>query len=211
MDLKHIKRTFHNRTPRILGSNEFYRFSVLLPLVEVNDEIHILFEVRSEELRRQPGDICFPGGKVDKEDNTEQHTAIRETCEELGLEEKNLSEIYPMDYIVSSFGTFIFPYVAVLEKNAEIIPNPGEVAETFTVPLSFFMNNEPTVYKVGFTIEPEKDFPLDLIAGGENYNWQAGKIDEYFYFYENRVIWGLTAKILKHFTDEIRNLDSSEA
>ncbi|WP_421384943.1 NUDIX hydrolase [Bacillus salacetis] len=207
MEIEHIKRKFHNRTPRVLGSNEFYRFSVLLPLVEIDDEIHILFEVRSEKLRRQPGDICFPGGKVDKEDKTEQHTAIRETCEELGIKEEHLSDIYPMDYIVSSFGTFIFPYLAVLEKKADIKPNPAEVAETFTVPLSFFMNNEPNVYKVGFTIEPEEDFPIDLIAGGENYNWQTRKLDEYFYFYEDRVIWGLTAKILKHFTDEISDMN----
>ncbi|WP_409253983.1 NUDIX hydrolase [Bacillus sp. SCS-153A] len=204
MDLAKIKRMFYNRTPRILGSDEFYRFSVLLPLIEKDDGIHILFEVRSEKLRRQPGDICFPGGKVDIEDNTEKDTAIRETCEELGVREGDLSDIYPLDYIVSSFGTFIFPYVAVLEKKAEIIPNPGEVAETFTIPLSFFLENEPKVYKVGFTIELEDDFPVDLIAGGENYNWQTRKLDEYFYFYEERVIWGLTAKILKHFTDEIK-------
>lgn len=204
MDLAQIKGKFHNRTPRILGSNDYYRFSVLLPLIEVKEDIHILFEVRSEQLRRQPGDICFPGGKVDKEDKNEKFTAIRETCEELGIGEEVLSDIYPMDYIVSSFGTFIFPYVAVLEKYADIRPNPGEVAETFTVPLSFFMSNEPNVYKVGFTIEPEEDFPLDLIAGGENYNWQTRKVDEYFYFYEDRVIWGLTAKILKHFTDELK-------
>ncbi|RIW38431.1 CoA pyrophosphatase [Bacillus salacetis] len=206
MDLDTIKQRFHNRTPRILGSDDFYRFSVLLPLVEIADEMHILFEVRSEHLRRQPGDICFPGGKVDETDASEKHTAVRETCEELGIREEDLSDIYPMDYIVSSFGTFIFPYIAVLEKNAVITPNPSEVAETFTVPLSYFLNTEPDVYKVGITIEPENDFPLDLIAGGENYNWQTRKIDEYFYFYEDRVIWGLTAKILKHFSAEIKQL-----
>jgi peroxisomal coenzyme A diphosphatase NUDT7 len=209
MDLSAIKRKFHNRTPRILGSDDFYRFSVLLPLIEVDGDIHILFEVRSKQLRRQPGDICFPGGKVDETDRTEQDTAIRETCEELGIKEEDLSDIYPMDYIVSSFGTFIFPYIAVLEKTTALLPNPSEVAETFTVPLSFFLKNEPNVYKVGFTIEPEKDFPLDLIAGGENYNWQTRKVDEYFYFYEDRVIWGLTAKILKHFTGEIKTLTNN--
>ncbi|TYS18109.1 CoA pyrophosphatase [Rossellomorea vietnamensis] len=207
MNIEDIQLRFNNRTPTILGSGQYYRFSVLLPLIEINDEIHILFEVRSEQLRRQPGDICFPGGKVDESDDTEKQTAIRETCEELGIEEGNLSGIYPMDYIVSSFGTFIFPYVGILDEKAIIKPNADEVAETFTVPLSFFIDTDPKVYKVGFTIEPEEDFPLDLIAGGENYNWQTRKIDEYFYFYEDKVIWGLTAKILKHFIDELTNME----
>ncbi|MGM0844765.1 MAG: NUDIX hydrolase [Bacillota bacterium] len=204
MNIEEIQRKFSNRTPTILGSGQYYRFSVLLPLIQINEEIHILFEVRSKEMRRQPGDVCFPGGKVDEADDTEKQTAIRETCEELGISEENLSGIYPMDYIVSSFGTFIFPYVGILDKDVKIIENPSEVAETFTVPLSFFIAQEPNVYKVGFKIEPEEDFPLDLIAGGENYNWQTRKLDEYFYFFEDKVIWGLTARILKHFIDEIK-------
>ncbi|WP_456271287.1 NUDIX hydrolase [Bacillus sp. AK031] len=203
MDLNRIQQIFTNRTPTILGSSQYYRFSVLLPLIEVKGEIHILFEVRSEKLRRQPGDICFPGGKVDEEDPTEKQTAIRETCEELGINQVSLTGIYPMDYIVSSFGTFIFPYIGILDNEAEILPNPDEVSEVFTVPLSYFLNNEPEIYKVGFKIEPEEDFPLDLIAGGENYNWQTRKLDEYFYFYKDRVIWGLTAQILKHFCEEL--------
>ena len=52
--------------------------------------------------------------------------------------------------------------------------------------------------------EPEEDFPFDLIAGGVNYSWQKKQMDEFFYLYENRVIWGLTAKILAHFIAVLR-------
>ena len=51
--------------PTILGQENYKEFSVLIPLVEVNGETHVLFEVRSSKLRSQPGDICFPGGKID--------------------------------------------------------------------------------------------------------------------------------------------------
>jgi peroxisomal coenzyme A diphosphatase NUDT7 len=53
-------------------------------------------------------------------------------------------------------------------------------------------------------VKPDKNFPLELIVGGEDYNWRTSKIDEYFYQYEDKVIWGLTAKILSHFIELIK-------
>lgn len=64
------KLTLHN--PEILGSGNFSKYAVLLPLLEKEDGIHVLFEERSHKLRRQPGDICFPGGRIDKQDSNEQ-------------------------------------------------------------------------------------------------------------------------------------------
>ncbi|GAE44688.1 hypothetical nudix hydrolase YeaB [Mesobacillus boroniphilus JCM 21738] len=46
-----------------MGHEKFIKFAVLLPLVEVNGDVHILFEVRSLKMRRQPGEVCFPGGR----------------------------------------------------------------------------------------------------------------------------------------------------
>ena len=66
------------------------KYAVLLPLVKKEDGIHILFEERALTLNRQPGDICFPGGKVDFEDVNEEYTAIRETIEELGLKRDDI-------------------------------------------------------------------------------------------------------------------------
>ena len=77
--------------------------------------------------------------------------------------------------------------------------NKDEVEEVFTVPLSYLMNAKPEKYRVDFEVRPESDFPYELIQGGKDYDWRPRKLDEYFYFYEDRVIWGLTAKILTHF------------
>lgn len=201
MDIREIKNKLSSHTPTILGSESFTKFAVLLPLVKKDNEIHILFEERAFTLNRQPGDICFPGGKVDVEDVNEEHTAIRETIEELGLKREDIGELYSLDYIVTAFGTIIYPFVGFIHNIQEIKINKSEVESFFTVPLSFFMESLPEIYYVNFIAEPEEQFPIDSIVGGKDYQWQSRKIDEYFYHYQNRVIWGLTSKVLTHFVD----------
>ncbi|MDR4887167.1 CoA pyrophosphatase [Fredinandcohnia sp. QZ13] len=203
MEIDNIVNVVKNRTPSLLGLGEFKRFSILLPLIKKENEVHILFEVRSSQLRRQPGEICFPGGKMDSTDKDERHTAIRETMEELGIKESSITDVSPLDYFVSPFGTIIYPFVGVITNPDEIRPNPAEVGEVFTVPLSFFQANPPQIFKVKFHVEPEENFPFNDIIGGENYKWQVRGMDECFYYYEDRVIWGLTAGILKHFLEVV--------
>jgi coenzyme A diphosphatase NUDT7 len=207
MSLEKIVAKLQNRIPTILDINEFLKFSVLVPLIEKENGIHVLFEVRAFDLRRQPGEICFPGGKIEKSDKDEKHSAIRETTEELGILEHQITHTFPLDYMVSPFGTIIYPYVGTITEPRKIRPNPSEVAEVFTVPLSFFMETKPDCYKLNFRVHPEEGFPYESIHGGENYNWQTRKIDEYFYHYEDKVIWGLTAKVLVHFVEILRDVN----
>ncbi|MGY0694815.1 NUDIX hydrolase [Virgibacillus sp. FSP13] len=199
MNLVNIMTKLKNRQPSILGYEQFRKHAVLLPLIEKDDETHILFEVRSMNLRSQPGDICFPGGKIDKEDRDPQHCAIRETTEELGINDASINDIIPLDYVVSDFGRIIYPFMGQISNPEQITPNESEVGEVFTVPLSYILQTKPQKYKVNFQVIPEENFPFDLIIGGENYNWQTRQMDELFYSYDGKVIWGLTAKILNHF------------
>ncbi|HLQ97498.1 MAG TPA: CoA pyrophosphatase [Candidatus Dormibacteraeota bacterium] len=199
MNASNIINKLKDRQPSILGHENFRKFAVLLPLVEVEGETHILFEVRSMNLRSQPGDICFPGGKVDQEDKNTRHAALRETSEELGISMTKIDDVIPLDFMVSDFGRIIYPYVGRLKTIEKIIPNKDEVEETFTVPLSFFLQTNPKKYKVNFEVKPEEAFPYDLIIGGENYDWRTHQMEEIFYKYNGKVIWGLTARILTHF------------
>ncbi|MGV2938931.1 CoA pyrophosphatase [Mesobacillus sp. LC4] len=209
MNINQITKTLLGRTPTILGNEQFIKFAVLLPLVEVNNEVHILFEVRSLTMRRQPGEVCFPGGRIEKGEGP-QKAAVRETSEELGINESEIVDVFPLDYMVSAFGTIIYPFVGRISDPSKIIPNEAEVGEVFTVPLSFFKKNQPDSYKINFQVEPEDGFPFDLIIGGENYNWQTRKMDEYFYRANGKVIWGLTARVLTHFIELMENHDSKE-
>jgi peroxisomal coenzyme A diphosphatase NUDT7 len=191
-------------TPEILGHKHFSKYAVLVPLIKKNNDIHVLFEVRSLQLKRQPGEICFPGGKMDPRDKDEKTAAIRETKEELGISEKDISEIYPLDYMISPFGMMIYPYVGFLHAPGNIQPNPSEVEEVFTIPLPYFLENKPEIYQVEFKIEPEENFPFELITGGKNYKWRPRVMEEYFFKFEDKVIWGLTARILSNFIEIIK-------
>lgn len=199
MNLSNIIAELQDREPSILGQEQFQKSAVLLPLIEIDNEIHILFEVRSMKMRSQPGDICFPGGKIDRVDKDPRACAIRETTEELGIKESDIEDVIPLDYVVSDAGRMIYPFIGSISNPDQIRPSEAEVEEVFTVPLAFFLQTKPAIHKVNVQVVPEADFPFDLIVGGENYNWQTRQIDELFYKYDGKVIWGLTAKILTHF------------
>lgn len=209
MNPSDILQSLQGRKRDILNREKFRKAAVLLPLVEVSGETHILFEVRSSEMRSQPGDICFPGGRVEEADKSKMETAIRETSEELGVPQAAITDVIPLDYIVSDVAGIIYPYIGKLDSMEELNLNSFEVAEVFTVPLNYFLHTEPERFKINFKVIPEKDFPFELIQNGEDYDWRQREMDELFYVYHpRRVIWGLTAKIVYHFVDVLKKLDT---
>lgn len=193
-----------NHQPHVLGHKQFQSYSVLLPLIKINDNIHIIFEKRAEHLRRQPGEICFPGGRIEKGQEDSQTAALREAAEELRINKDDINLVGPLDFFVSSSDSIIYPFVGWIEKEfAEISPNPDEVSEIFTVPVSFLLNTEPKIYQIHYKIEPEDSFPYHLIPDGKDYNWRPRSMKEYFYCYEDKVIWGMTARMLNEFLENI--------
>lgn len=204
MELETILTKLTGHTPTILGSESFSKYAVMVPLIQKEDGIHVLFEVRSLKLRRQPGEICFPGGGIESGDSDARGAALRETVEELGIMEENISGVLPLDFMISPFGMMIYPFVGFINNPENIRANLSEVGEIFTVPLTYFLKKDPEIYHINFKLEPEENFPFDLIVGGENYNWSTRALDEYFYIYEEKAIWGLTARILAHFIEILR-------
>lgn len=196
-EIEKLSNRLKNIERNILGHETAVKSAVLVPLLKKNGRWHILFEVRSRNLKRQPGEICFPGGKVEKGESDEE-AAVRETCEELQIKRKNLSVLGPLDILVQPQSFFVYPHVGIIEDETIINPNE-EVEEVFTVPLEWLNENEPDLHYLEMKIEPNQDFPFDLIPNGENYNWRKHRKPEYFYQYEKHVIWGLTARILVHF------------
>ncbi len=201
MNFEQITDIFQQRKPTILRNHKHAQYAILLPLIEKDNGLHVLFEVRSHQLRRQPNEICFPGGRIEETDKTKAAAAIRETAEELGIDANQISGVSPLDYIISDIS--IYPFVGKLLFPEQIHINANEVAEIFTVPLSFFLETPATIHTVKLKPEPAADFPYDLIPGGKNYRWRSRKLEEPFYQYEDRVIWGLTAKVLSNFLETI--------
>ena len=170
--------------------------AVIIPLIKAEDGIRVLFEVRSGKVGRQPGDVCFPGGKM-KEGETAEETAVREACEELLIKPEQLGIVCACDIFHNSNNT-IYPFAAWF-SGYEGSFSASEVAETFTVPLDFFRETTPLVYDAEMRMVKKGDFPYHLIVGGENYKWPVRIDKELFYDYNGRTIWGITARILNSF------------
>ena len=156
----------------------------------------MLFEVRSNQIPDQPGDVCFPGGAVEAGESYEE-AAIRETCEELLISPDQIELIGASD-IMHIRNMIIYPYVGILTDYKESY-SQKEVAEVFRVPLNFFRTTVPDSYLVEAMAQPEEGFPYELIQGGRKYQWRVLKTEELFYQYEGHVIWGLTARMLAAF------------
>ncbi len=188
-----------NRQPGVLGHRKAKHSAILVPLVHADGKLSVLFEVRSKNLSSQPGEICFPGGRIDATDLNAEAAAVRELSEEIGIPKNQVSIIAPLDYLVTPFRGVIYPFVGVIEDLSALVLNDDEVAEVFTVPLDYLYEHEPKRFEMGITFEPASDFPFDLIPNKKTYNGRTQTIPELFYFYENYVIWGLTARVLHHF------------
>ena len=155
-------------------------------------------------LKSQPGEVCFPGGRIDETDKGPKEAAIRETVEELGIDKHLIFDVHPIDYFIQSYANrVIYPFVGIIDDKAQIDFNRAEVEEVFSVPLQYFFDVKPKVHQLSFepVAKENDDFPYHLIPGGRNYPWKMMNIKEYFYEYENYVIWGLTAKIVRHFIE----------
>jgi len=203
--IQKITNSFYNFKPKVNDYKNLVKASVLIPLIQKNSDLFILFEVRSKNLNTSPSEISFPGGKFDKSDITLKKTAIRETCEELGLTEENISITSPLNVLVTPFNMIIHPFLGTIDDYSSISINEAEVDHTFLVPLNFFIDKTPKSYKHKIKIHPCDDFPYELIPNGQNYKFKEGVYDTLIYEYKNYVIWGITARIIKDFVDTIKD------
>ena len=205
MFLDKLKNQSNENRSLFIGEETAFRSAVLIPLVQVDGEWHILFEVRSSTMRKQPGDISFPGGRIDPTDPTPLAAALRETHEELGIEPKTVTLVQQLSPYIASPTFVVYPFVAVVDYDQIIHSyNKAEVEEVFTVPVKWLLNYEPYMHLVSVEIMPSPDFPFEKIVNGAQYQWRGRPIEQWFFDYEQYTIWGLTARILKHFIEIIK-------
>ncbi|KFO94305.1 Peroxisomal coenzyme A diphosphatase NUDT7, partial [Buceros rhinoceros silvestris] len=119
--------------------------SVLLPLMVREGKLHLLLTVRSMQLRRSPGEVCFPGGKSEAADKDEIDTALREAKEEVGLQPEKVEVICRLVPGIDKMNHLVTPVVGFIEDTFQATPNPAEVSDVFVVPLEYFV--QPVNYK----------------------------------------------------------------
>lgn len=201
--LDEIKNIFDGRTPGAAGKHSY--FSVLVPLVEKDGQLHLLFELRAAHMKRQPGEVCFPGGKVEPGESFQQ-CAVRETVEELGIREDDIQVISQMDVMHTYSNFTLFPFLGIIKSEAleRLNCNPDEVEEIFTVPVEHLLNNDPFLYKMQIKPQIKEDFPYERIRFPKSYKWRVGTNDIPIYEYENRIIWGLTGRVTMNLMEVLK-------
>ncbi len=183
--------------PGIIDLDIYKKYAVGIPFLVKDDEIRILFEVRASHLNTLPGDICLPGGKIEPGEQPIQ-AVIREISEELLLPQDQIELLGASDLYITGKESVIYPF-PVLLHNYDFTFVKDEVKEVFTVPLGFFLDTEPEAATSSIVEAPQEDFPFHRINGGRAYPWLKATRKILFYQYEERTIWGLTAKILHSF------------
>lgn len=159
--------------------------AVLVPLVEHASGMTVLLTQRTDHLYHHPGQISFPGGRLEECDSGDLAVcALRETEEEVGLPRDRVAVLGRLDDYVTGTGFVVTPVVGVFAPFVAT-PDPFEVAEVFEVPLAFLLDqaNHALVERV--------------VEGWPRPFWSIA--------WEGRTIWGATAGILVNLADRLRD------
>ena len=159
----------------------------MVPLVIRKDEITVLLTKRTNNLNNHAGQISFPGGRVDDDDRDPRHTALRETEEEIGLNEQHIEVVGNLnDYVVGT-GFIVTPIIGFVEPPFQLNPHENEVAEVF----------EASLY---FLTHPNNFEKRTRIIRGIERTYFAIQ-------WNDRIVWGATAGILRDLSQRLWSTD----
>lgn len=163
------------------GREQVTQAAVLIGLVQRRDDISVLYTERSAKLRAHSGQVSFPGGRMDDTDRDVAHTALREAEEEVALNPSHAEILGYMPNFFSHTNYLITPVVAAVYPDDPFVPNPGEVASVFELPLPM--------------IADEKSYAPEVLTGsGQKFNtWRIG--------HAGPTVWGMTAFLTRQFRD----------
>lgn len=197
MKLKDIAETMKHYTPHPLQPAR--EAAVLCLLTEQKGEACVVLEKRSRNLSHQPGEICFPGGGIEAGEQP-WSCALRETEEELGIQWEKIHFLAALDPIVHSSGQRVYPFLASVESLDGLCVQRDEVAEVFTVPLSWFCAHPPKRATYAMIPDPAA-CPPELSEFLPHYRRERPTV---IWTWEEKVIWGMTAKVLLRLLEVLR-------
>ncbi len=200
MDISRINQIYKDHNPTLLGLKA--ASAVLVPLVEVDGELSLLYEVRAQNIA-QGGEVCFPGGRMEPGETPTQ-CALRETWEELGIAEEDIEVVAELDFLHIRGDRLLFPVLGIVKADAitRLVLSEGEVSNAFTVPLTWLRDHPPEVYRHHQKVEVP-GFPLEAVHIDENYHWSSHYMEVPIYHGLPHTLWGLTARITMHLIETL--------
>lgn len=176
--LDSIKQKLKQINP--IDSTDYKKAGVLILLLHENDkeDMRILFTKRSSNLSTHSGEVSFPGGKWEEQDESLFDTALRESYEEIGLKQNNMIKLGSLNFLLSRHKVEVNPFVGYLETE-QVFEGNYEIDTIFTVPISFLTNPKNINYK--------------------EFNRKDLKVSIPSWVYNGNHIWGLTAMITADF------------
>ncbi|MBN34517.1 MAG: coenzyme A pyrophosphatase [Rhodospirillaceae bacterium] len=159
------------------------RAAVLVPLVDHDDGLTVIFGQRSKALRRHAGEVAFPGGRIE-EGEDEIGAALREAEEEVGLRPEQVRIVARLDTHRAGSGFAMAPHVGLVGPPVDLVPDGVEIEEAFEVPLSFLL-------------DPDNHRRESLFWRGAD-RWYS------VFEYGPRYIWGATATVLVNLLQVLR-------
>lgn len=158
--------------------------AVLIPLFEKDGEISVLLTKRSSDLPRHAGEVSFPGGSVEPDDESNYAAALREAQEEVGVDPEACEYLGTLDDTFTVTGYRVTPHVALVSKPPVGEPSDTEVERVLCVPLAVFM-------------AVLKGYPINIEVGGVRHSFPL-------FVHRGQIIWGATARILEDFVRTLR-------
>jgi 8-oxo-dGTP pyrophosphatase MutT (NUDIX family) len=174
----------HRHSPELIGGDVLDEeaagpgitpAAVLVPVVE-RPQPTVILTLRPETMRKHPGQISFPGGRIDPGDDGPVAAALREAEEEIGLPPDMVEVIGIADPYLTVTGFEVIPVVGIVPPDLPLAPHPGEVAALFEAPLAYLL--DPAHQRVRTAI------------------WRGRERTYYEIEYEGRRIWGATAAMI---------------
>jgi 8-oxo-dGTP pyrophosphatase MutT (NUDIX family) len=161
--------------------------AVLLGLTPIDCEPHVILIKRASGLSTHAGEVAFPGGMLDDTDSSLRAAALREAHEEVNLAPDYVELFGPLSTFVSRWNVKVTPFVGYIPELPELTPNPGEIDEVFTVPISFFQRENISAYT--------------------RLHYESRSFDVAEFMFEDRRVWGMTALILTDFLHQCFGFD----
>ena len=175
--------TGDHRDPDLRGTTPLMQAAVLIAVTD-RDEPGVILTQRTDTLSRHAGQISFPGGRIDPGDISPIAAALREAEEEISLPRDQVTVIGEADRYQTITGFEVTPVIGVVPPDLLFVPNAGEVASVFEVPLSFALDS---ANHVEATVE-----------------WQGRNRHYYEMNWNGHRIWGATAAMIVNLSRRLR-------